>query len=177
MRGLKTAKEAKNKISEVHPAVKVAIGIMLRQAKHDLPAAAREAGLSAARLRDYLSRPSVIQYLRSRRRVEVESMCAGNINALARVRDTSENGMAVIGAVKQSEQIRSQLISEDGVAGAQKATPGLVIIVGQPQGVTVEQPQRRLAGARTVLELGANDPRPAEDAVLLGDAEVAATPK
>jgi hypothetical protein len=159
MRGLKTAKEAKNKVSEVHPAVKVAIGVMLRQAKHDLPAAAREAGLSTARLRDYLSRPSVIQYLRRRRLVEVESMCAGNIQALAKIRDEAAPTPAV-NAIKESERIRAQLISEDGAAGAasQRASPGLVIIVGPaPHGVTVDPP-RRLGAVRTIREPGAVDP-------------------
>jgi hypothetical protein len=173
MRGLKTAKEAKNRISEVHPAVKVAIGVMLRQAKHDLPAAAREAGLSTARLRDYLSRPSVIQYLRRRRLVEVETMCAGNIQALAKIRDEAAPTPAV-NAIKESERIRAQLISEDGAAGASSrlAAPGLVLVIAPAPAVTVDQPQR-LAGARTIIEAGARDLR-TDDAAFVIDAEDAA---
>jgi hypothetical protein len=175
MRGLKTSKGAKNKVSEVHPAVKVAIGVMLRQAKHDLPAAAREAGLSTARLRDYLSMPSVIQYLRRRRLVEVESMCAGNIRALAEIRDSAAPTPAV-NAIKESERIRAQLISEDGAAGASSrlAAPGLILVIGHPP----QQPQH-LAGAKTILELGARDPSAPDEAdeAFPGGAEVAATSK
>jgi hypothetical protein len=150
MRGLKTSKQARNKVSEVHPAVKIAIGVMLRQAKHDLPAAAREAGLSTARLRDYLSMPSVISYLRTRRRVEVESLCAGNIQALARLRDEGPP-TAAVNAIGTAEAIRSELIAEDGASGVTKPAAGLVIVIAsQPQ-----QPESRLIGARTIHEPGA----------------------
>ena len=88
---------------------------MLRQPKHDLAAAAREAGLSTARLRDYLSMPSVIQYLRVRRRGEVESLCAGNIQALARLRDEGPP-TAAVNAIRTAEAIRSELIAEIGRA-------------------------------------------------------------
>ena len=165
MRGLKTAKEAKNKVSEIHPKVKIAIGIMLRQAKHDPAAAAREAGLPLATLRDHLSRPSVISYLRQRRRAEVESACLSNIEALVKIRAEAAPTPAVH-AIRTLEAIRSELIAEDGVSGAsQRASPGLVIIIGSqgPNGMTVDQPQRRLAGARTMLEAGAYEPVPPQD--------------
>jgi hypothetical protein len=177
MRGLKTAKEAKNKVSEIHPAVKVAIGVMLRQSKHDLAAAAREAGLSTERLRDYLSRPSVISYLRTRRRVEVESLCAGNIRALARLRDEGPP-TAAVNAIRTAEAIRSELIAEDGVAGASRlAAPGLVIVVAPAPAVTVDQP-RRLGAARSISEPGAIDPGFVDAEIIADDepgGEVAAT--
>ena len=127
MRGLKTAKEAKNKVSEIHPKVKIAIGIigiMLRQAKHDPAAAAREAGLPLATLRDHLSRPSVISYLRQRRRAEVKSACLSNIEALVKIRAEAAPTPAVH-AIRTLESIRSELIAEDGAAGASRlAAPG-----------------------------------------------------
>jgi hypothetical protein len=172
MRGLKTAKEAKNKVSEVHPAVKVAIGILLKQSKFDLQAAAREAGLSTERLRDYFSRPSVIKYLRERRKVEVESLCAGNIQALARLRDEGPP-TAAVNAIRTAEAIRSELIAEDRHAGAsQRASPGLVIIISNqgPNGVMVDSQPQRLAGARTIREPGAVD-REVLDAEIITDDE------
>jgi hypothetical protein len=168
MRGLKTAKEARNKVSEVHPAVKIAIGVMLRQSKHDLPAAAREAGLSPARLRDYLSRPSVIQYLRRRRLVEVEGLCAGNIQALARLREEGPP-TAAVNAIRTAEAIRSELIAEDGAGarGAGLAAAGLVIVIAsRPQ-----EPEPRLAGARTIREPGAIEPGFIDADIIADDAK------
>ena len=179
MRGLKTAKEAKNKVSEIHPKVKIAIGIMLRQAKHDPAAAAREAGLPLATLRDHLSRPSVISYLRQRRRAEVKSACLSNIEALVKIRAEAAPTPAVH-AIRTLESIRSELIAEDGAAGASRlAAPGLVIVVAPAPAVTVDQP-RRLGAARTIRERGAYDPALLDgeaEEVILGGAEVAAPTK
>jgi hypothetical protein len=168
MRGLRVAKEAKNKVSDVHPKVKVAIGVMLRQAKHDPAAAAREAGLPLATLRDHLSRPSVISYLRQRRRAEVESACLSNIEALVKIRAEAAPTPAVH-AIRTLESIRSELIAEDGAAGASRlASPGLVIVVA-PHPVTVDQP-RRLGAARSIHEPGAVN-REVLDAQIIADDE------
>ena len=152
---------------------------MLREAQHDLPSVAREVGLSTNQLRDYLSRPSVISYLRTRRRVEVESLCAGNIPALRRLRDEGPP-TAAVNAIRTAEAIRSELISEDGAAGAsQRVSPGLVLVIAPAPAVTVD-PSPRLGAARSIREPGAYDPALLEgeaDEVDLGGAEVAAPSK
>ena len=100
-------------------------------------------------------------------------MCAGNIQALAKIRDEAAPTPAV-NAIKESERIRAQLISEDGAAGASSrlAAPGLVLVIAPAPAVTVDQPQR-LAGARTIIEAGARDLR-TDDAAFVIDAEDAA---
>ena len=144
--------ESKHRVSVVYPKVRAAIAILLSQEKYDLAAAATGAGLTIQRLRDYLARPSVRTYLRDQRRVQIESLCASNATALARVRDEAENSMAVVNAVRQAETMRARLIEEDGAGTSTRAMPGLVIVLQSPngdRGVTVEPPQR-LVGARMV---------------------------
>ena len=144
--------ESKHRVSVVYPKVRAAIAILLSQEKYDLAAAAAGAGLTIQRLRDYLARPSVRTYLRDQRRVQIESLCASNATALARVLDEAENSMAVVNAVRQAENMRARLIEEDGAGTSTRAMPGLVIVLQSPngdRGVTVEPPQR-LVGARMV---------------------------
>jgi hypothetical protein len=142
--------ESKHRVSVVYPKVRAAIAILLSQEKYDLAAAAAGAGLTIQRLRDYLARPSVRKYLRDQRRVQIESLCASNATALARVRDEAENSMAVVNAVRQAETMRARLIEEDGEGTSTRPMPGLVIVLqSSERGVTVEHPQR-LAGVRTV---------------------------
>jgi hypothetical protein len=175
MRGLKVAREARRKISEVHPRVKIAIGVMLRQERHDLQSAAKQAGLTTNQLRDHLSRPSVISYLRQRRRAEVESACLSNIEALVKIRAEAAPTPAVH-AIRTLEAIRSELIAEDGAAGASRlAAPGLVIVVA-PHPVMVDQPQR-LAGARTISEPGAIDHEVVDAEVSVDDDEPSSAPR
>jgi hypothetical protein len=122
---------------------------LLAQDKYDVAAAAAGAGLTTQRLKDYLSRPSVRTYLREQRRVQIETLCASNANALARVRDEGENAMAIVNAVRQAEAMRARLVEEDGPTGLAKPACGLVIVIGnQSNGSTVIEP--RLAGARSV---------------------------
>jgi hypothetical protein len=96
--------------------------------------------------------------MRAERKAQIESLCLSNANALARLRDEGPP-TAAVNAIRTAEAIRSELIAEDGAAGAaQRASPGLVIIIGSqgPNGVTVDPP-RRLGAARTIREPGAVD--------------------
>ena len=144
--------EAKHKVSEVYPAVRTAVAILLSQDKYDLAAAAAGAGLTLNKLKEYLNRPSVRTYLREQRRVQIETLCASNANALARVRDEGENAMAIVNAVRQAETMRQRIVEEDGPTGLAKPACGLVIVISnQSSDRTVVEP--RLAGARTVEAL------------------------
>jgi hypothetical protein len=167
--------ERKHKVSAVYPKVRDAIAILLAQDKYDLPAAAAGAGLPLHRLKDYLSRPSVRSYLRDQRRVQIETLCASNANALARIRDEGENAMAVVNAVRQAETMRARIIEEDGPAGAAKRTAGLVIVIGTPgeRSVRVE-PQ--LAGARSVESIAYERGPDRDDDALADDDEVLGEP-
>ena len=126
--------EAKHKVSAVYPSVRTAIAILLAQDKYDLGAAAAGAGLTLPKLKEFLNRPSVRTYFREQRRVQIETLCASNANALARVRDQGENAMAIVNAVRQAETMRARIIEEDGPGGMAKPTCGLVIVIGNGGG-------------------------------------------
>ena len=69
----------------------------------DFIAAGKVCGIKPDVMRRWLDRPEVIKLLRAERRVYREAVCSGNEGALARVRDTSENGMCVVHAVRTLE--------------------------------------------------------------------------
>jgi hypothetical protein len=71
----------------------------------DFISAAKSVGMRPQTLRRYLTRPEVVRFLRTERRAFREAICAGNEGALRRVRDTSPNGMAIIGSVRALEQL------------------------------------------------------------------------
>jgi hypothetical protein len=103
--------------------------------------AAKIAGMRPDVARRWLDRPEVRRLLLAERRVFRDALCAGNEGALARVRDKSENGMAVIGAVRALENIAD----EAEIRSPLQQTPGLVIqIVNGPgslpqsAGITIE---------------------------------------
>jgi hypothetical protein len=56
-------------------------------------------------MRRWLDRPAVRALLHAERRAFRAAICAGNERALQKVRDGSENGMAVIGSVRVLEQL------------------------------------------------------------------------
>jgi hypothetical protein len=147
--------ESKHRVSAIYPSVRTAVAILLSQDKYDVAAAAAGAGLTTQKLREYLARPAVRTYLRNERRTQIETLCASNANALARVRDTSENGMAVVGAIAKAEQIRARIAEEDGPTGMPRATAGLVIVIGDARRDVRIEPTQRLAGAPRVIEAGA----------------------
>ena len=66
----------------------------------DLIAACAAAGVKPYRMRRYLDRPGVIAHLRAEHRKFREVVCCGNTAALRKVRDKSENGMAVVASCR-----------------------------------------------------------------------------
>jgi hypothetical protein len=147
--------EAKHKVSAVYPKARHAIAILLSQDKYDLPAAAAGAGLTLPKLKEFLNRPSVRTYFREQRRVQIETLCASNANALARIRDEAENSMSVVAAVRQAETMRARIIEEDGPTGMARPTAGLVIVIGGS------------VGGRDVVIEPASAPRIEEDGAFL----------
>ena len=96
----------------------------------DLIAACAAAGVKPYRMRRYLDRPSVIAHLRAEHRKFREIVCSGNTAALRKVRDTSENGMAIVAATRALDGMQTE---DSGRANA--PSPGIVlrIVAEQPR--------------------------------------------
>jgi hypothetical protein len=84
--------------------VKTAILAMIEDGC-DFIAAARLVGLKPDSMRRWLGRAETLSYLREQRKRFRASVCAGNEYALAEIRDTAENSVARVNAVKVLEQI------------------------------------------------------------------------
>jgi hypothetical protein len=97
----------------------------------DFIEAGRQCGIQPDNARKWLDRPDVIKLLRSERRAFREAICAGNEKALQKVRDTSENGMAVIGSVRTLEQLNEE--DAEKMGRGRQQVPGLsIVIVNRP---------------------------------------------
>jgi hypothetical protein len=92
----------------------------------DFITAAAACDVAPDRMRQWLDRAEARAFLRAERRAFRDAVCAGNELALKRVRDTSENGMAVIGSVRALEQL-----DEEKSVGVQQI-PGFVIQIISP---------------------------------------------
>jgi predicted transcriptional regulator len=160
--------ESKHRVSAIYPSIRAAVAILLAQDKYDVAAAARGAGLTLNKLKEYLARPSVRSYFREQRRIQIETLCASNANALARVRDEGENAMAIVNAVRQAETMRQRIVEEDGPTGMARPSAGLVIVIGRDAGRDVRV-EPRLAGAPRVLEAAAFERGPDPDDDFLVD--------
>jgi hypothetical protein len=108
----------------------------------DFIEAAKDVGMAPDIARRWLDRSQVRVLLRSERRTFREAVCAGNEGALKRVRDTSENGMAIIGAVRTLEQLNDEVPSRNG---SMPTVPGLIIqvintpaVMPAPRGLMVD---------------------------------------
>ena len=119
----------------------------------DFIEAAKIVGLQPDQMRRHLDRADVRALLLGERRAFRAAVCASNELALRRVRDTSPNGMAVIGSVRALEQL------EEADAPArinQATTPGLVIqIVAAAQAA----PQPITVNARPAVTIDHEGPR------------------
>jgi hypothetical protein len=106
--------------------VKVAVEFLIEQ-KNDLAAAALHAGLSVYELRRALSRPLARRYALAQRQLALQAFCLGSPAALAKVRDTSANGNAVVNAIRAGELLREGAQHE--TARSEKRLPGLSIVL------------------------------------------------
>jgi hypothetical protein len=111
----------------------------------DLIAACASAGVKPYRMRRYLDRPSVIAHLRAEHRKFREVVCCGNAAALQKVRNTSENGMAIVAAVRALDGMQT----EDG-GRIDTVSPGIVLrVIHQqvvPQPIDITSPKVIEAG-------------------------------
>jgi hypothetical protein len=106
-------------------------------------AAGKLAGISPDHARRWLDKPAVRALLRAERRTYREALCAGNEHALRKVRDQSENAMAVCAAVRTLENIA---VEAEARSPSQQERPGLVVIIQQPSPVAL-QPVRTIDAA------------------------------
>jgi hypothetical protein len=99
--------------------------------------AARAAGMTVRAMRKALEKKHVISAVRARRAAFREGACAGNVAKLVELRDTAENSMARLGAIKTLEG----MVDTDDEQSLRAATvPGIIIVVGQgplPPGLTI----------------------------------------
>jgi hypothetical protein len=110
------AKDRSGKLT-VSGKLKVAIDCMLFEAASRAEAAAK-AGMTDHSLRAALRKPHVMAYFNAGLDVLRTSQRAKNIFALAKVRDESENGMAVVAAAKGLEQLAEVAAAIGGPRGA-----------------------------------------------------------
>jgi hypothetical protein len=94
----------------------------------DFIAAAKLVSMRPNILRKWLHKPAVVQFIRRERAAFRVSICAANEYALRRVRDTSENGMAVISAARRLDDLHDREVVQS--RGTQQ-TPGIVINILQ----------------------------------------------
>jgi hypothetical protein len=118
----------------------------------DFIEAAKLADVKPDIMRQWLDRPEARAFLRAERVAFRAAVCAGNELALKRVRDGSENGMAVIGSVRALEQIDEEETRPN--RGGIVQTPGFVIVINQPGA----EPRQIPAPAPSI------EHRPADDA-------------
>jgi hypothetical protein len=125
--------------------VRDGIRMLFEQMTYDLQAAAKAAGLSTARFREELAKPHVRRWAWHAKRELIESICAGNPVALAKIRETSGNDMARVGSIKTLEAMRAEIDEVSRTTGPIRQTPGVTIIFespGQPDRVLGPPPMR-----------------------------------
>lgn len=104
-----------------------------------------KAGLPTRTARTALDKPHVIHELRRRKQVFRASISAANIHHLAKLRDSSGNAMAQLGAIKVLEQIDD----DPATAAARSRAPGVVInIIGS----TALMAHERQTGAKPLID-------------------------
>jgi hypothetical protein len=135
--------------------VKVAIAFLLEQ-KNDLAAAALHAGMDLRELKRAMGLPQVRRYSLEQRQIALEAFCLGSPAALTKVRDESENGMAVVASIKAGEQLRIGAIEAE--AAAKQRMPGLQIVLIQKDGSREQVP---MTPSVPMLDVTAAEPVPA----------------
>jgi hypothetical protein len=126
-----------------------------------LQSAAKHCGLSVPKLRELLAYPHNLAHVKKVRDLAIEALTTSGPATLAKVIEEGSNQMAVVSAVKTAHLLQRSAAEESGRLSAAKVQPGLVLVItAASSGDTA-----RLAGARTILEPGANEFLPAPDEV------------
>jgi hypothetical protein len=104
-------------------------------------------------MRRYLDRPDVRALLLAERRAFRAAVCGGNEGALLRVRETAQNGMAVVAAVRALEELENPRQGSGvtvNVGVRQDIRPGYVIRLQasdtQPERIIQRQPATAVDG-------------------------------
>jgi hypothetical protein len=97
----------------------------------DFVAAAKLAGVQPDAMRRWLHRPQAASMLRAERRAYRLALCASNENALARIRDKSENAMAVVKSVQVLEELDQDDVHRQRHGNV---SPGLCIVIADARG-------------------------------------------
>jgi hypothetical protein len=118
--------------------LKVALDAMLFAAARR-PDAAIAAGMTDHSLRSAMKKTHVMAYYRQGLDVLRTSERARNISALAKVRDESENGMAVVAAAKALEQL-SEEEAQRRPYGGNITQPGLTVLIVNPTAPAQREP-------------------------------------
>jgi hypothetical protein len=100
-----------------------------------LQIAAAAVGLGTRQLRGALATPHVKKWILEERRILLESINASNPEALRRIRDTNENAMAAVGAIKTLEAMK-ELVDPSVRTGVAVAAPGLIVQIVHSNGST-----------------------------------------
>jgi hypothetical protein len=136
--------------------VREAFRLMQDDPKQTLLTAAAAVGLNAYKLREFLNRPHVRRWVLDERRAQLDAINAGNPEALRRLRDTTENAMAAVGAIKTLEAMK-ELVDPSAVrAGMHVHSPGLVVQIINGASGEVE----RTIGAQPPVPLIEHVPMP-----------------
>jgi hypothetical protein len=107
--------------------VREAWQLMQDDPKQTLQTAAAAVRMNAYKLREALNRPHVRKWILDEKRLQLETINAGNPEALRRIRDAQEgNQMAQVGAIKTLEAMKELVDPSVGVRATQHA-PGLVV--------------------------------------------------
>jgi hypothetical protein len=115
--------------------------------------AAQETRIKPDVMRRYLDRPDVRALLLAERRAFRAAVCGGNEGALLRVRETAQNGMAVVAAVRALEELENPRQGSGvtvNVGVRQDIRPGYVIRLQatdtQPERIIQHQPTPSVHG-------------------------------
>jgi hypothetical protein len=112
--------------------------LMQDDPKQTLQTAAAAVRLNAYKLREALNRPHVRKWVLDERRLQLDAINAGNPEALRRLRDTSENAMAAVGAIKTLEAMK-ELVDPSVRAGTTMHAPGLVVQIINTAGEVTQE--------------------------------------
>jgi len=103
----------------------------------DIADAARTAGMTGHAVRCALDRPHVLAFIRNEREVLRAYVSAQNIHHARNLRNTSDNDMAKLGAMKLIEQLGTESVARS--AGS-LTLPGLTIQIIQQVGSAAIEP-------------------------------------
>jgi hypothetical protein len=144
----------KKAVPDVPKRVQAAVEYLFDNAKADLADAAKHAGISTYKLRSSMMQPHVSKWVWNQKRARLEALCVQNPAALREVRDTSDNGVAVVNAVKTLEALRQDVV--EVVGATYRPAPGLLIQIIQAPGVPMRTigptPEPVLIEARPVAD-------------------------